>query len=118
MRTSYEEIPRLRYSRAERRARARTYLNDACYFRLPTGEIFEFYETSRLYILPLCDDDPAATPNTGALTAPKGRTKLFSFSADAVGADLTYRRLMHFSHDRALRSKDLVTGLDLEIFAS
>ena len=62
----------------------RTYLNDSCFFRLPTGEIFDFYETSRLYILPLCDTEPAAIPS-GTLTAPKGRTKLFSFSADEIG---------------------------------
>ena len=78
----------------------RTYLNDSCFFRLPTGEIFDFYETSRLYILPLCDTEPAAIPS-GTLTAPKGRTKLFSFSADEIGADLVHHRIMHFSHDRS-----------------
>ena len=62
----------------------RTYLNDACYFRLPTGEIFDFYETDRLYILPLCDDDSAGTASPGPSTAPKGRTKLFTFAADTV----------------------------------
>ena len=66
----------------------RTYLNDSCYFRLPTGEIFDFYETDRLYILPLCDDEPSALANPGGATTPTGRTKLFSFASDlCVGLD-------------------------------
>ena len=92
----------------------RTYFNDDLFLRLPTGEIFDFVETDRLYILPLRpDDDVIAIDDSGSPSS----AKFMSFSA-SVSAETIQRRLMQFSLDKILRSQNLVTGIDFDTLRS
>ena len=96
----------------------KTYFNDELYFRLPNGDLVDFIETDRNYLLLLEEGfeydelmQHMERGNVKSLSAQLA-SKATLIQPIPVTRDLTHERIMHFSWEKFLRSKDYIEGVD------
>lgn len=81
----------------------RTYFNDDLYMRAPSGQIFDFVETERLYILPFTSDDGPTCPVLAISHKP----------SRPLSIDDLHAKFAHFSVDSIVGSQHCFTGVDV-----
>ena len=99
----------------------RTYFNDELYMLLPNGDRVHFSQTGTNYILALEDgpgyDEVLRDARNGKVTSLYRSQKVTLLEPLPITHDLIHQRIMHFSWDKLIRSREYVEGIDLSKFS-